>query len=121
MRFPRDGYLALLDVDEGDLVAPMVPVAGTAGASVRVRAGETAWVGARESAWIPEPFEQVSKEGQDRFVAVVSDEPLLEAGETVEFGDELSGAVVSRLAERLAAWPAESWGAWVLQVAIVPR
>lgn len=121
MTFPRDGYLTLLDVDERDLVAPMVPVAGTAGASVRVRAGETAWVGARESAWIPEPFEQVSKEGQDRFVAVVSDEPLLEAGETVEFGDELSGAVVSRLVERLAAWPAESWGAWVLQVAIVPR
>ena len=115
---PRDGHLVLLDVCDDDKVVPVVPCSDAKSKSSFVQAGKRVFVGSRSSQWIEEPFEQYDGEGKDRFVAFVTKTPVLQAEESVQFGEALRPDMVSLIADRLAAMDPKDVCGGLLQVKI---
>ncbi len=118
IRVPRDGYLTVLDVCDGNAVIPLVPCTDSKTKSSFVRAGQKVAIGRCDSPWISEAFEQYDNSGTDRFVAFVTEGPLFSFDESVPFGDELPQSAIRILAERVAALQPDGASGGLLQVRI---
>lgn len=118
VHIPRDGYLTVLDVCDGNAIVPLVPCLDSKTKSAFVHAGQTVAFGRSDSPWFPEAFEQYDSSGMDRFVAFVTEEPLFSFDESVPFGDELPHNFIRILAERVAKLQLESVSGGLLQVRI---
>ena len=114
----RDGHLTVLDVCDGDVIVPVVPCVDSKTKSAFVCAGRKVEIGRADSPWIPESFEQYDNSGTDRFVAFVTEKPLLSFDESVPFGEELPPESIRTLAERIAALQSAGASGGVLQVRI---
>lgn len=118
---PQNGHLAVLDICDDNSVIPVVPCLDSKTRSAFVRKGQNVFIGQASSPWLTEPFEQYDNSGMDRFVAFVTDKPVLRAEESVMFGGELPASTVQLLAERLGLLRPDSIGGGVLQVRIKAR
>ena len=118
IRSRRAGFLTLLDIDERDLVCPVLP--NSDATNVRVRAGDSVPVGCPGSPWMALPLEECSSSGTETLVALVTEEPLLSPDETVPFGEELPAETAAALLGRLEALPRDAWNAAVLSFEILP-
>ena len=118
---PRNGHLVILDICDDHSVIPIVPCIDSKTQSSFVCGEQTVVIGQSNSPWIAEPFEQYDNSGIDRFVAFVTDEPVLTAKDSVVFGRELPADVILLLAERLERLsPSEICGG-LMQVRIEAR
>ena len=118
VRVPRDGYLTLLDVYDGNAIYPLVPCIDSKTKSAFVHVGQTVTFGRSDSPWFSDAFEEQDASGMDRFVAFVTEEPLLSFDESVPFGDELPHNFIRILAERVAKLELASASGGLLQVRI---
>ena len=115
---PRDGHLTVLDICDGNAIVPLVPCVDSKTKSAFVLAGKTVAFGHSDSPWYQDAFEQYNGSGMDRFVAFITDEPLLSTEESVPFGDELPADSIRILAERLSKLKPGSASGGLLQVRI---
>ena len=115
---PRDGHLVLLDVCEDNTVIPVVPCSDSQTKSTFVKIGQTFVIGSSSNPWITDPFEQYEGSGMDRFVAFITDEPLLKAEESVRFGQALPSAAITMIVDRLEGMKARELCGGLLQVRI---
>ena len=115
---PRDGHLVLLDVCDDNKVIPVVPCSDSQTKSTFVKNGQTVVIGSRSNPWITDPFEQYEGSGMDRFVAFITDEPLLKADESVRFGQALPSAALTMIVDRLEGMKAGELCGGLLQVRI---
>ena len=116
VRVPCEGHLTVLDICDGNGIVPLVPCIDSKTKSAFVHAGQTVAIGRPDSPWIPDAFEQYDKSGTDRFVAFVTEEPLLSFDESVPFGDELPQNAIRVLSERVARLRPECASGGMLQV-----
>ncbi len=122
-KVPRDGYLTVFDICDDNDVVPVVPCSDAKTKSTFVRAASVSseqpiLIGAKSSPWIVEPFQQYENSGKDRFVAFITDEPLLKAEESVRFGDDLRPETIQLVADRLSALNQKDICGGLLQVRI---